>query len=184
MSQSTASFLGIPVELRLQIYLILLHDFKLAAWAGYGAPLSISSTRPMKTGPFSAITFVCRKIRDETLPLLLESVPHNFNSLSTLAEWILEGRAINPNLLNHVSDISLYFKVYGAMDLIEVKTDLARLARDGRDIDFNSRVAENGLLTAVTRAGKSLLAKIVKIDRAAPFELGAKKNPDTDIRGF
>ena len=83
MAHSSASFLGLPVELRFPIYKLLFNRYD-----GIYKP---------------NILLVCRQIRTEAIPLYLECTRY-FSSLEKLIRWTSTG---NPDLLCHVKDISI-----------------------------------------------------------------------------
>ncbi|OCK92864.1 uncharacterized protein K441DRAFT_697583 [Cenococcum geophilum 1.58] len=83
MVHSSASFLGLPVELRFPIYKLLFNRYD-----GIYKP---------------NILLVCRQIRTEAIPLYLECTRY-FSTLEKLIRWTSTG---NPDLLCHVKDISI-----------------------------------------------------------------------------
>lgn len=83
MAHSSASFLGLPVELRFPIYKLLFNRYD-----GIYKP---------------NILLVCRQIRTEAIPLYLECTRY-FSTLEKLIRWTSTG---NPDLLCHVKDISI-----------------------------------------------------------------------------
>lgn len=83
MAHSSASFLGLPVELRFPIYKLLFNRYD-----GIYKP---------------NILLVCRQVRTEAIPLYLECTRY-FSTLEKLIRWTSTG---NPDLLCHVKDISI-----------------------------------------------------------------------------
>jgi hypothetical protein len=82
-STRAASFLGLPVELRLSIYRLVFNRYD--------------------SGHSREILLVCRQIRSEALPLYLEWTRY-FGSFDSLSKWTASG---NPYLLELVQDISI-----------------------------------------------------------------------------
>ena len=86
MSTTTASFLGLPVELRLPVYKLVFNRYD-----GIHTP---------------NILLVNRQVRSEAFQIYLEWTRY-FNSFEYLIEWTTKG---NPQLLEHVGDVSFQIR--------------------------------------------------------------------------
>lgn len=84
-SPGDANLLGLPVELRLQIWHALFNDREY-----------------QELKPFRSISLTCHQIRSETLPFLLVR-NHSSYDMNYFLDWIADG---SPHLLSHIKELS------------------------------------------------------------------------------
>ena len=83
-----AGLLGLPLELRLQIYRICFDRWQ-----------------PHPSDQFSNIASVCHQMRTEAIPFLLQD-DHNFNSIEAFVHWTLRGP---PHMLPFIKKLFCYW---------------------------------------------------------------------------
>ncbi len=93
MSAQLSSLLGLPLELRFQIYEIC---------------FDTKSHRPQYS---SEIASVCRQTRMEAFPLLFQ-LSRNFDSIESFVDWTSNGY---PHLLLHVKDIFCHWTIHSPL---------------------------------------------------------------------
>ena len=104
-SSPAANFVTIPVELRLQIYKIVLDR----AYGYY-------------TKSYLSISLVNHQIRDEILPILYHQEKY-FGNLAILSSWVSQGKDLNKDLLKLVENISLQLPPLHSFDLSTEETN-------------------------------------------------------------